>query len=149
MMRLIGFNYIRNRKCQDYVYVRGECQSTLLKVKHHLRHENKGDENKMLSYCEKLRYMQNKIKNNEKVVLHYVKAINLLSFQTRFSKTWPIYRRQVVHPRHQTLQGQSVATPGAPMWLIIHASTPLPQLFTIKASVAPFITQLSKEYHSL
>ena len=41
-----------------------------------------------------------KIKNNKKVI---------------FPKSWPTYRRQVVYPRHQTLQGQSVAKPGTPL----------------------------------
>ena len=35
-----------------------------------------------------------------------------LSFQTWFPKNGPTYRRQVVNPWHQTLQGQSVAKPG-------------------------------------
>ena len=39
-------------KCQDYVYVEIEYWSTMKKIKHYLRHENKVNENKVLSYCE-------------------------------------------------------------------------------------------------
>ena len=49
------------------------------------------------------------IKNNEKVVLHYVKLRSPLSFQIWFPKDAPTYRWQMVNPRHQTPQGQSVA----------------------------------------
>ena len=50
-------------------------------------------------------------RNNEtkKVVIHYVKLRNPLSIQTKFPKSWPTYRTQVVNQRHQTPQGQSVA----------------------------------------
>ena len=44
-----------NRKCQDYVYVKWEYWSTILKTKHYLRHENKANKNKVLSHCEALR----------------------------------------------------------------------------------------------
>ena len=30
-----------NRKCQDYVYIEIEYRSTMQKIKHYLRHENK------------------------------------------------------------------------------------------------------------
>ena len=76
--------------------------------KYYLRRENMVNENKILSYCD----MWIIIKNNEKVVLHYVKLTNPISFQTRFPKRGPTYMRQVVNPWHQTLQGQSVAKPG-------------------------------------
>ena len=45
-----------DRKCQDYVYAKWECLSTMYKIKHNLRHENKVNENKVLSYCEALIY---------------------------------------------------------------------------------------------
>ena len=41
-----------NKKCQDYVYVKWDYQSTMLKMKHYFRHENKINENKAFSYCE-------------------------------------------------------------------------------------------------
>ena len=44
-----------NRKCQDYLYVKWEYWSTMYKIKHYLRHENKVNENKVSSYCETLR----------------------------------------------------------------------------------------------
>ena len=36
-------------------------------------------------------------------------------FKLDFQKSVPTYRRQVVNPRHQTWQGQSVAKPGTPL----------------------------------
>ena len=50
---------------------------------------------------------------NEKNNLHYVKVTNALSFQARFRKIGPSYRRQVLNPRHQTPQGplQSLELP--------------------------------------
>ena len=53
------------------------------KMKHYLRHENKVNKNKVLSYCEALRYMRN---NKKKVVLNYVKHTNTLSFKLDFQK---------------------------------------------------------------
>ena len=38
-LQLLCYN---NRKCQDYVNVKGECQSIMYKIKHHLRYENWG-----------------------------------------------------------------------------------------------------------
>ena len=52
------------------------------------------NKNKVLSYCEALRYMQNVIENNEKVVPRYIKLTNPPLFQTRFPKSGPIYRWQ-------------------------------------------------------
>ena len=46
-----------NRKLQDYVYTDGEYQSTLRKIKHYFRRENKVNRNKVSSYCETLSYM--------------------------------------------------------------------------------------------
>ena len=39
-----------NRMCQDYVYVKWEYRSTMFKIQHCLRHENKVNETKALSY---------------------------------------------------------------------------------------------------
>ena len=44
--------YVTDRKCQDYVYVKWEYQSTMWKIKQYLRHENKANENKVLAYCD-------------------------------------------------------------------------------------------------
>ena len=46
-------------KCQDYVCVKWEYWSTMWKIKHYLRHENKVIENKVSSYYETVRYMLN------------------------------------------------------------------------------------------
>ena len=37
--------YCQNRKCQDYIYLKWEYWSTMQKVKHYLRYENKVNEN--------------------------------------------------------------------------------------------------------
>ena len=37
-----------HRKCQDYVFVKWEYWSTMLKIRHYLRHENKVNGNKVL-----------------------------------------------------------------------------------------------------
>ena len=47
--------------------------------------------------------------------LYKCQTYKQLSFQTWFPKNGPTYRRQVVNPWHQTLQGQSVAKPGTPL----------------------------------
>ena len=44
-------------------------------------------------------------------IIHYVKPTAQLLFRIRFPKGGPTCRRQVVNPRHQTSQGQSVAGP--------------------------------------
>ena len=58
---------------------------------------------------------KNIIKNNEKVVLHYVKLTNPLPFQTKFPNSGQTYRKYVVNPRPQTPQGQSAAKPETPL----------------------------------
>ena len=47
--------------------------------------------------------------------IYYVKPTAQLLFKIRFPKDGPTCRRQVVNPRHQTPQGQSVAKPETPM----------------------------------
>ena len=54
-------------------------------------------------------------KQKENNCLHYVKFIIQLSFKTRFPKGGLIQDCQVVNPRYQTLQGQSVAKPRTPL----------------------------------
>ena len=39
-----------DKKCQGYVYIKWEYWSTMLTIKHYLRHENKVNENKVLYY---------------------------------------------------------------------------------------------------
>ena len=48
-------------------------------------------------------------------IIHYVKPTAQLLFKIRFPKGEPTCRRQMVNPRHQTLQGQSVAKPETPL----------------------------------
>ena len=50
------FVLLHNRKQRhDYVYEKGEYQSTLQKIKHYLRRETKVNKSKVLSYYETLR----------------------------------------------------------------------------------------------
>ena len=48
-------------------------------------------------------------------IIHYVKPTAQLLFKIRFPKGGQTCRRQVVNPRHQTPQGQSVAKPETPL----------------------------------
>ena len=50
-----------------------------------------------------------------RLIIHYVKPTAQLLFKIRFPNGGPTSRRQVVNPRHQTLQGQSVAKPETPL----------------------------------
>ena len=50
-----------------------------------------------------------------KYTIQYVKTTAQLVFKNRFPKDGPTCRRQVVNPRHQTSQGQSVANPETPL----------------------------------
>ena len=54
-------------------------------------------------------------KKKERFIIQYVKPTAQLLFKIRFPKGGPTCRRQVVNPRHQTLQGQSVAKPETPL----------------------------------
>ena len=54
-----------------------------------------------------------KIQKNE--TIHYVKPTAQLLFKNRFPKGGQTCRREVVNPRHQTSQGQSVAKPETPL----------------------------------
>ena len=48
-------------------------------------------------------------------IIHFVKPTAQLLFRIRFPKGGPTCKRQVVNPRHQTSQGQSVAKPETPL----------------------------------
>ena len=48
-------------------------------------------------------------------IIQYVKPTAQLVFKNRFPKGGATCRRQVVNPRHQTSQGQSVAKPENPL----------------------------------
>ena len=54
-------------------------------------------------------------KTTWRYTIHYVKHTAQLLFKNRFPKGGPTCRRQVVNPRHQTSQGQSVAKPETPL----------------------------------
>ena len=74
-----------SKKSQDYLCLPmlTECTEILWKYKkHYLEHKNKVNENKVLSYCEALRYIYiyNVIQTHEKVVHHCVKLTTPLSF---------------------------------------------------------------------
>ena len=65
-------------KSLDYVHMEWEYWSTMQKIKHYSGHENKVNENKVLSYCKALRCET--IKNNKKAAFLNVELTNLLSF---------------------------------------------------------------------
>ena len=118
-LRIVSVEML-NRKHKVYVYVKGEHLSTLQKMNNYLRCEYKVNKRKVLPYYETLRNVYkfiyiNIIKNNEKVVTHYVKLKNPLPFQTRFPKGGSSYRRQMVNLRHQLPQQQSAAKPETPL----------------------------------
>ena len=56
-----------------------------------------------------------KYKKTWRYTIHYVKPTAQLVFKNRFPEGGPACRRQVVNPRHQTPQGQSVAKPETPL----------------------------------
>ena len=56
-----------------------------------------------------------KTQKNVRFIIHYVKPTAQLVFKIRFPKGGPTCRRQVVNPRHQTPQGQSVIKPETPL----------------------------------
>ena len=63
--------------------------------------------NKVLTYCEILRYINTYVCES---IFFNVRVTNQVLFQTIFPKASPTYMRQVVNPRHhQTPQWQSVA----------------------------------------
>ena len=53
--------------------------------------------------------------HKKKFIIHYVKTTAQLLFNIRLPKGGPTCRRQVVNPRHQTPQAQSVAQPETPL----------------------------------
>ena len=54
-------------------------------------------------------------KKKLRYAIHYVKPTAQLLLKNRFPKGGPTCRRQVVNPRHQTPQGQSVAKHETPL----------------------------------
>ena len=55
------------------------------------------------------------MQKNKTYTTHYVTHAAQLLFKNRFPKGGPTYRGQVVNPRHQKPQGQSVAKPETPL----------------------------------
>ena len=97
-----------NRKYKDYVYRKMLVQEYLKKWRIFKRVKPKND----MMYHD----IYNCIcQNTKKFIIHYVKPTAQLLFRIRFPKGGPTCRRQVVNPRHQTSQGQSVAKPETPL----------------------------------
>ena len=99
-----------NRKYKDYVYRKMLVQEYLKKWRIFKRVKPKND----MMYHD----IYNCICQNTKkirFIIHYVKPTAQLLFRIRFPKGGPTCRRQVVNPRHQTSQGQSVAKPETPL----------------------------------
>ena len=71
-----------------------------------------------------------------KNVFCYVKLIDQLLFKTRFENSRLTYWRKVINPLYQTLQGQSVAKPGTPMWNILIENTNLNPMVTCSTQYA-------------
>ena len=92
-----------NRKCQDYVYVKWEYWNTMCKIKHYLRHENKVNENKVLSYCDASRSQTIKKKKKlscvEKAAYLQDIYINILPFCPLFHKK-SLYSDKDYHIQH-------------------------------------------------
>ena len=66
-------------------------------------------------------------------IIHYVKSTAQMLFKIRFPKGGPTCRRQVVNPRHQMPQRQSVAKSETPLQNIQMAAifqTTFPSTFT-------------------
>ena len=101
---------IANRKYKDYVYRKMLVQEYLKKWRIFKRVKPTNDMmfhdiyNCICQNTKKIRF-----------IIHYVKPTAQLLFRIRFPKGGPTCRRQVVNPRHQTSQGQSVAKPETPL----------------------------------
>ena len=106
----ISPNPMYNRKYKDYVYRKMLVQEYLKKWRIFKRVKPK---NAMMFHDIYNCICQNKKKI--RFIIHYVKPTAQLLFRIRFPKGGPTCRRQVVNPRHQTSQGQSVAKPETPL----------------------------------
>ena len=82
---------------------------------HYLRNKDRAKKSCIKTYT--IAYV--KILKKRIYTIHYVKPTAQLLFKSRFPKSGQTYRRQVVNPRHQTPQGQSVAKPETPLQNII------------------------------
>ena len=57
---------------------------------------------------------------NNKILFSFMSNLQTYyHFKLDYQKSGPTYRGQVVNPRHQTPQGQSVAKPGTPLQHIL------------------------------
>ena len=80
---------------------------------HYLRSKDKAE--KAYDVSRHIRLHMSKYKKKWRFTIHYVKPTAQQLFKSQFSKSASTYRRQVVNPRHQTLQGQSVSKPETPL----------------------------------
>ena len=110
---LVGY---RNQPCVESIKTTSmETVSTGVLDKnkeHYLRSKDKAEK-----WYDVSRHIQLHMSKYKKwrYTIHYVKPTAQLLFKSRFPKGEPTYRRQVVNPRQQTLQGQSVAKPETPL----------------------------------
>ena len=95
-----------NRKYKDYVYRKMLVQEYLKKLRIFKKVKPKND---VITKTYIIAYV--KTQKKIRFLIHYVKLL----FKIRFPKDRPTCRRQVVNPRHQTPQGQSVAKPETPL----------------------------------
>ena len=82
-----------NRQCQVYVYIKWKYWSTMQRIKHHLRHENKVNENKVLSYCEIVKNSSIISSNtwswpHQILVWMSLKMVKVYFFRNRLIKEW-------------------------------------------------------------
>ena len=74
------------------------------------------DKAKKIKWCIKIntiKYVE--MQKKWRFTIHYVKPTAQLLFKSRFPKRGHTYRRQVVKPRHQTPQRQSITKPETPL----------------------------------
>ena len=77
-------------------------------------YQSKGKAKNVMMYQDIYNYICQNTKK-WRYTIQYVKTTAQLVFNNRFPKGWPTCMRQVVNPRYQTSQGQSVAKPETPL----------------------------------
>ena len=103
-----------DRKCQDYVYIKGEYRSTMEKISHYLI-KNKVKESSIIELWGFKIYVKMIIENNEihVVGIHKVTLTNPLYFKTKFPKkctspntarsiSWKAWNSPVGYPNSQS-----------------------------------------------
>ena len=109
------------KKSQDYVYGKREYTGTWQKYKSYLWREHNENKKYGVNIFRDIKiiiyiYMNKRKQNNENTFFPMVNLQNRTTVvYNQFPKNGLTCRRQMVNPRHPTLQGQSVAKPGTPL----------------------------------